>query len=35
LAAPPEQDAVRKAAERFSWTRNTAELHAHLAEWAG
>lgn len=31
LAGPPALDAVRKAAERFSWERNAAELHQHLA----
>jgi glycosyltransferase involved in cell wall biosynthesis len=31
LAAPPEPAQVRKAAERFSWDRNAAELEAHLA----
>jgi glycosyltransferase involved in cell wall biosynthesis len=31
LADPPEQAAVRAAAERFSWERNAAELHEHLA----
>ena len=31
LADPPAQAAVRAAAERFSWARNAAELHAHLA----
>jgi teichuronic acid biosynthesis glycosyltransferase TuaC len=31
LANPPAQDAVRAAAERFSWQRNAAELRAHLA----
>ncbi len=35
LANPPEPDAVRKAAERFSWERNAGELHAHLAGLAG
>lgn len=30
LADPPAQDEVRKAAERFSWQRNAAELEAHL-----
>jgi glycosyltransferase involved in cell wall biosynthesis len=32
LADPPRQDEVRKAAERFSWERNAAELAAHLGE---
>jgi glycosyltransferase involved in cell wall biosynthesis len=31
LAAPPAQAEVRKAAERFSWARNGAELAQHLA----
>ena len=31
LANPPDREAVRKAAERFSWDRNGAELAAHLA----
>ena len=31
LLTPPEQDAVRAAAARFSWERNTAELYEHLA----
>jgi glycosyltransferase involved in cell wall biosynthesis len=35
LADPPAQAAVRAAAERFSWSRNAAELHAHLARLAG
>jgi teichuronic acid biosynthesis glycosyltransferase TuaC len=30
IAAPPEREQVRKAAERFSWERNGAELAAHL-----
>jgi glycosyltransferase involved in cell wall biosynthesis len=30
LARPPEQEAVRRSAERFSWERNARELHAHL-----
>jgi glycosyltransferase involved in cell wall biosynthesis len=30
LTAPPQQDEVRRSAERFSWSRNVAELHAHL-----
>ena len=34
LSAPPEQAAVRRAAERVSWARNAAELHAHLTEWS-
>jgi glycosyltransferase involved in cell wall biosynthesis len=31
LASPPEPGSVRRSAERFSWERNAAELHAHLA----
>lgn len=31
LAAPPPPDQVRKAAESFSWERNTAELFGHLS----
>lgn len=31
LADPSDQAAVRAAAERFSWARNAAELHDHLA----
>jgi glycosyltransferase involved in cell wall biosynthesis len=31
LASPPDRAAVRRSAERFSWERNGAELHAHLA----
>jgi len=31
LADPPDQAAVRAAAERFSWERNAAELFAHLS----
>ena len=31
LADPPDPEAVRKAAERFSWERNGAELADHLA----
>ncbi len=30
FANPPPQEAVRRAAERFSWERNAAELAAHL-----
>jgi teichuronic acid biosynthesis glycosyltransferase TuaC len=30
LADPPDPALVRKAAERFSWDRNAAELYAHL-----
>ncbi|MFN3387968.1 MAG: glycosyltransferase [Allosphingosinicella sp.] len=35
LADPPAQEAVRKAAERFSWSRNAAELAAHLSALSG
>jgi glycosyltransferase involved in cell wall biosynthesis len=31
LADPPDQAAVREAAERFSWDRNRAELFNHLS----
>lgn len=31
LASPPDPAEVRRSAERFSWERNGAELHAHLA----
>jgi len=31
LAEPPDPAMVRKAAERFSWDRNAAELRDHLA----
>jgi glycosyltransferase involved in cell wall biosynthesis len=31
LADPPDPTEVRKAAERFSWDRNAAELRDHLA----
>jgi glycosyltransferase involved in cell wall biosynthesis len=31
LASPPDPAAVRATAERFSWERNAAELHEHLA----
>lgn len=31
LAAPPDPASVRRSAERFSWERNAAELHEHLA----
>jgi glycosyltransferase involved in cell wall biosynthesis len=31
LASPPDRQAVRRSAERFSWQRNGAELHEHLA----
>jgi glycosyltransferase involved in cell wall biosynthesis len=30
LATPPDPEAVRKAAERFNWDRNAAELDVHL-----
>ncbi|HEY1146898.1 MAG TPA: glycosyltransferase, partial [Allosphingosinicella sp.] len=30
LAEPPPQEAVRRAAERFSWEKNAAELRDHL-----
>ncbi|HEV2746127.1 MAG TPA: glycosyltransferase [Allosphingosinicella sp.] len=30
LAAPPAPEAVRKAAERFSWDANARQLHDHL-----
>lgn len=30
LSAPPPQDAVRRAAEKFSWDRNRDELFEHL-----
>ena len=35
IAEPPAQDEVRKAAERFSWERNAAELAAHLTRISG
>jgi glycosyltransferase involved in cell wall biosynthesis len=35
LADPPAPEAVRKAAERFSWERTGAALHAHLAAISG
>ncbi|MDB5692250.1 MAG: glycosyltransferase family 4 protein [Alphaproteobacteria bacterium] len=35
IASPPPQDAVRAAAERFSWERNAAELFAHLQRLSG
>jgi glycosyltransferase involved in cell wall biosynthesis len=35
LASPPDPAAVRLSAERFSWERNAAELHEHLAGIAG
>jgi teichuronic acid biosynthesis glycosyltransferase TuaC len=31
LASPPDPAEVRRSAERFSWERNAAELHAHLS----
>jgi glycosyltransferase involved in cell wall biosynthesis len=31
LADPPDPDLVRKAAERFSWQKNAAELFDHLS----
>lgn len=31
LASPPDPAEVRRSAERFSWERNGAELHDHLA----
>ncbi|HEX8527931.1 glycosyltransferase, partial [Allosphingosinicella sp.] len=31
LASPPDPEEVRRSAERFSWQRNGAELHEHLA----
>lgn len=31
LASPPDPAVVRRCAERFSWERNGAELHGHLA----
>lgn len=31
LESPPDRDSVRRSAERFSWERNGAELHGHLA----
>jgi glycosyltransferase involved in cell wall biosynthesis len=30
LAAPPDQQAVRRAADKFCWNRNAAELETHL-----
>jgi glycosyltransferase involved in cell wall biosynthesis len=35
LASPPDPAAVRRSAERFSWERNGAELHEHLAKLVG
>ena len=35
LASPPAPEAVRKAAERFSWERNSEELFTHLSAVAG
>ena len=34
LADPPAQDAVRAAAERFSWAANRDSLYAHLRDIA-
>jgi glycosyltransferase involved in cell wall biosynthesis len=34
LAAPPEQAVVQKAAERFSWEKNSARLFEHLSRIA-
>lgn len=31
IASPPDQQAVRRAAEKFGWDRNAAELEEHLA----
>jgi glycosyltransferase involved in cell wall biosynthesis len=31
IASPPDQQAVRRATEKFGWDRNAAELEAHLA----
>jgi teichuronic acid biosynthesis glycosyltransferase TuaC len=31
IASPPDQEAVRRCAARFSWERNAEELEAHLA----
>jgi glycosyltransferase involved in cell wall biosynthesis len=35
LADPPAQEAVRAAADRFSWERNAAELAEHLRSLGG
>ncbi|WP_129794084.1 glycosyltransferase [Sphingosinicella sp. CPCC 101087] len=35
LAAPPDPVGVRKAAEKFSWSRNAEELEVHLRQVAG
>lgn len=35
LASPPAQEAVRGAAEKFSWETNSTELFAHLSKCAG
>jgi glycosyltransferase involved in cell wall biosynthesis len=35
LAAPPDPAMTRRAAEKFSWQRNAAELRDHLASLAG
>ena len=32
LAAPPSREAVRRAAERFTWDANTAALYDHLRQ---
>ncbi len=31
LADPPDPEAVRAAAAKFSWEKNAAELHEHLS----
>ncbi len=35
LSDPPTQEEVRRAASKFSWERNTAELFDHLSALAG
>jgi glycosyltransferase involved in cell wall biosynthesis len=35
LASPPDREAVRACAARFSWARNAAELEAHLRAVSG
>lgn len=35
LAAPPDKNAVRRVAERFTWQRNSATLFDHLSTLAG
>jgi glycosyltransferase involved in cell wall biosynthesis len=35
LGSPPDPASVRRSAERFSWERNGAELHEHLAKLVG